>query len=325
MAPKAERKEMTAPVPVSGRRVALALTVVLAAAFVAASWLAAAAYGLFSTAEGPVAGWILEKEPHKLMRRIMMLLIIFCVPYLLKIAGWGGRGDCGFSRDGGPLPGGELRRDLVVGAVLGLATLGPLVAMSCFAGARRWSPEAAWSALIPMMLTSALAAVAVAVIEETIARGVFFRLLDRLWTLWPAAIVSSLLFAYVHFLKPARAAFESASLWDRTAAVMASALGSPARTAVFELRFVNLALMSIVLCLFVARTRTIWLAVGLHAAWVWVKDTNNALTDRVSGAVAGVGIGARADGTDALYTVVLLLLLGAMAWKMTPRGAVPDG
>jgi len=244
-----------------------------------------------------------------------MLLVLLFVPYLLRLAGWRGHMDCGFSREQRTFPFRAARLDVGLGLVLGLGSLGLMIFIEYAYGTRALISASRMPAEVPAVIGYAFSALLIAVLEETIVRGVLFRLLQRLWTLWPAVLVSSMLFAYLHFLKASPDAFGDGPILEKGFAVMGSALSAPAHTEAFALRFLNLTLMSILLCLVVARTGTIWIAVGLHAGWVWLKKSNGALGDAVDGVGPTLWIGSRSDATDALLTTVVFLVLAAFVLR----------
>jgi membrane protease YdiL (CAAX protease family) len=98
------------------------------------------------------------------------------------------------------------------------------------------------------LLLSALAWLGVALLvglsEEFLLRGYFFQTLWKAFGFWPAAVVTAVLFAGIHFLlKPGENATD---------------LG-------------ELALFSLLCCYAVRRTGTLWFAVGLHAAYDFMQ------------------------------------------------------
>lgn len=297
-------------------RPAVLLLAVLVGTFVASAFLAALIHGALAGSESGVAGFILEKGPHKLMRRIMMLLVLPFLPVLLRSAGWQGWADTGQSADPGRRIDPAWRHDLGIGLVIGTVSLGVMGMLGLLAGTRAWAPDLSGEAVLILVGTAATAML-IGWLEETAVRGILFRCLERLWRLVPAVVVSSLLFSSLHFLKASPAAFDDGSLLEQTLAAMGSALSNPLRTRAFLPRFLNLTLMGVVLCLFVYRTRTIWVAAGTHAAWVWIKKLNSVLTEGVPDA-AGGWMGIRSDFTDSPATVVMFIILAGMGLRWLP-------
>ena len=284
---------------------------IFALLFVAAAFLSVCVASRLAPLDHPVAQYMMDKGPHKVMRRVLMVLALPLVPLFLRAGKWEGWSDCGF----GDVHRTGVLRDVLVGGALGCLTIGTMVLLSSVSGLREAQAGVAGREILAAAAMYGIAAILIGVFEETLARGILFRLLARMWTWVPAALISSLLFSYVHFLKPSRDAFDAVGgVWRQTGAVLLSTFTAPGRTPDIAFRFVNLTLMGIVLCVFVVQTRTIWMAAGTHAAWVWIKRINGLATDRVEGVEAGLWLGARSDALDSLLTSFMLLGLAVGGW-----------
>ncbi len=257
----------------------------------------------------------------KIMSRAMQVWLIVLLPLVLRFSGWRGWRDCGWQNAAGPAR--PLWRDLLAGLALGVATLGAL-ALFMFLTGRRVADALDPALSIPLtVLGYALSALVVAVFEETVARGILFRLWARTWGVVAAALFSSGLFAVVHFLNPDAAAFQVPGFWSAVGALGLSALRPDTGDAAFWIRLCNLALLGLALCAMVRLTGSIWLAVGAHAGWVWSIKLNNFFTDAVPPPLRSRVWGARGDLTDsvigsATLLAVLLVVLG-MIWRRTRR------
>jgi membrane protease YdiL (CAAX protease family) len=307
-------------------RIAVGVPLLLAIIVAVSAWASVVVHGMVDGAEQDLAGFISDKGAHKVMRRLMMLLAIPLVVWVFRTARWGGLRDIGWSRDPDRRTDPAWSRDIAIGWAIGVPTLAATALAAVWGGTRVWAPDTPWWGLAVGLVFSMLSATLIAVLEETLMRGVLFRVLARLWSAVPAALASSLLFSGLHFFKASPDAYGDGGILAQTAAVVWSALSAPMRVDAFEWRFVNLALMGMVLCLFVARTHTVWVAVGVHAAWIWMWRLHESLTSRVLDHGAGAWIGGRADGTDAGLTTLVLVLLAAAAWRWMPgRESAPDG
>lgn len=266
-------------------------------------------YDVLIDSNNGVATLLLEKGPHKVMRRCMMVGVILFIPSFLRLIRWGGWRDSGWVHPDGS-DGWVIRcKQCGLGLVVGFLTLGVVVAQMYVVGHRvvdasAWTP----SLWIDLFFYVGVACT-VALLEETAVRGILYRALARLWGAWPTALATSLLFAWLHFLKADPSVFGGTDGWGRVGAVVVSMFEGPSRTIAFWPRFLSLTMMGLVLCAVVQRTGTIWWAVGLHAAWVWIKKMNGALGDSVDGQAAGLWLGVRSDATDGYGTVLLLALL----------------
>lgn len=267
------------------------------------------------------ADYIRDKGAPKVMRRVMMLMVLIMLPAFLRRAGWEGWRDIGWSRDPARHVDPHGVRDVGVGLAAGFATMAAVVVGSVWVGNRTWSPGDAGPLLVGVVGFLAAAAL-IAVVEETAVRGVLFRVLGRRWGAVRAMVVTSLLFSWLHFFRASPEAVDRAGgPVQEFLALVGTSWSGPLHTSAFLPRFANLTLMGMALCLVVMRRRTVWLAVGLHAAWVTLKRTNSEYFDRVPEAMNPGWFGLRSDGLDGWLTTVALLALiaGIALWRPAAR------
>ncbi len=250
---------------------------------------------------------LLRKGPETVTRRCLQLWAVLLLPLLLRRTGWRGWRDSGWRDEVATDSRGAGWRDVLQGVALGLLTLGGLALCTWLCGWSVSSPLAPDTAVPLTLLGYAVSGAVVAVLEETVARGILFRLWARVWGWGAAAVVSSLLFGLVHFVGPARAAFDHPAGVAAAWSVLQSTVTQVPDVPHFGLRLLNLTLLGLVLCAMVWHTRTIWLAVGAHAAWVWCIKANNLLTDAAPNRPWSPWWGVRGDATDALACTCLLL------------------
>jgi len=288
------------------------LLISLLSATVISAWL----YTRMEGADSVFGHWV-RTEPNRFMRRLMSLIALAGVPFLLKAGGWRGWRDCGVVDDGHAWEPARAFRDFFEGLFIGLFSLTALVVVSYTFGLRSWSDHESSGVIVLGLGLVVLRALLIGVSEEIVARGVLFRVFARAWTLWPAIFVSSALFAYLHFFKASPDAFSDHVSLTSVFDIIGSAFRNVGLTEQVEIRFINLTLMSMVLCMMVAHTGTIWLAAGTHAGWVCIKLSNRMLTRDTSGEWDSLWIGHRSDATDGLLTSCLLLFLLVIWWRLT--------
>lgn len=133
---------------------------------------------------------------------------------------------------------------VALGAIVGVGSLGALMALEVSAGLLRWD-AAAWAAT-PAAGLAAVAGTALffAASEELLFRGFVLQTLRRGFDTPIAMAGSAWLYAIVHFLR-----FDL--VWHQVV-----------------LPFMGLFLAGLLLAWAALRTRSIWLPVGLHAGWV---------------------------------------------------------
>lgn len=168
----------------------------------------------------------------------------------------------------------NLARELAVGLAWGLASAGVLFFAQMGMGLREWNP----SFHIKYLGAAVLAAVLVSFFEELLFRGLLFRALwERLgkWVVvW--AVLGSMVFATAHFIKaldlPGGVGWLSG--WKTWAVAFPEWTAWPGLLA----HWVSLVLVGLILCASVWRSKRLWLAMGIHAGWVFVLKLNERLT-----------------------------------------------
>ena len=199
--------------------------------------------------------------------------------------------------------------DLAVGLVLSVALVASFAFVCLMAGWLEWRPGAAWAGLGRIVVT----AVFVSGIEEIVFRGVVLGLC--LWSLPKVGAIActTVLFALVHFIKPAKTdiAPDVVHWWSGLAEAMRFANGLPAGWLLF-FGVASLFAAGWILGSAALATRSLWLPVGLHAGWVFAQQTSNLfLQPAVAGAVGlpwlGPNLVSGAVPTGLLPLGVLLL------------------
>lgn len=137
-------------------------------------------------------------------------------------------------------------RDLLVGILLGGAGIGVAFAIGRLFGGYRVSlnDSALWYAVVETVAASGFIFLLGAAAEEMLFRGYPFQTLLRSWPLWAALLPTSVFFALVH-------------------------LGNPNVAPQFTI--LNTTLAGVWLAVAYWRTRSLWLATGLHWGWNWAQ------------------------------------------------------
>lgn len=155
-------------------------------------------------------------------------------------------------------------RDLASGFLLAFLPVLVLGAGYLWFGLYKVKPE-----LLPGVLARiALTAGVVAVVEEFLFRGVLLGLSVRAFGRIPAAIGVSLIFAAVHFLKPAKLPDAAVAWWSGFAQIPRVA-GNLPPAELLAGGFLSLVFVGLILSLAALRTRSLFLPIGLHAGWVF--------------------------------------------------------
>ena len=157
-------------------------------------------------------------------------------------------------------------------AFLCMAAYGGLL---LYLGVYRMKVEPPWFALLKVAGSAAV----VATLEEWLFRGVIFGFFRRALMNWPALFCTSAVFSIVHFLKPP-ADHVGTIDWFSGLRVLPSCFEKFSEPALVAAGFTTLFLVGWVLGWATLRTRAVWLAIGLHAGWVFAKFGFSKLTKR---------------------------------------------
>ena len=157
---------------------------------------------------------------------------------------------------------------LASGLLTGAFILGSLGLILHLTGAATASDE---SFTVGKILSKALLpALGAGIIEELVFRGLLLGLWLRACSLWTAFIGSSLMFSFVHFLKPAPGTvIEEPGAWHSGFELLGSTLGHFTHPQFFVTDFATLALLGLVLAWCRTRTFSLWMPIGLHAGLVF--------------------------------------------------------
>lgn len=207
-------------------------------------------------------------------------------------------------------------RELALGLALGFGSL--LLAALALAGAgvRSFNFSHPAPVFLQLLVTATLAAVAVALLEETIFRGVVFGALRRAGPLWAALLASAVLYSAVHFL--ARVEHTGPVGWASGLALlprMMRGIAAPENL----LPALTLTVGGVALALACLRTGSLWFAVGLHAGWVfWLKVFKTVTLPGAGAGGAFWGTDKLLDGWPALLVMVAVLAVVARLPQSPP-------
>ncbi len=170
-------------------------------------------------------------------------------------------------------------------------------------------------------------AVVVAAVEEFLFRGVALGLAARAFGRGISAVAVSLVFAAVHFLKPAKEVDEAVYWWTGFAQIPRVLEATPPPV-FLTFGFASLFLAGMILALAAFRTRSLWLPIGIHAGWVfgqqgfqWLaKPTDKSFADFLPWVGPNVVSGAVPTG---ILPLIVLLLTGAAVWLYVRHARTP--
>lgn len=161
---------------------------------------------------------------------------------------------------------------LGTGLAIGAVALGGLALILHFTGASEPNEKSiSFSKILSKALVPALGA---GVIEEWIFRGLLLGLWLRACSMKTAWIGSSVMFSFLHFLKPPKG-IEIADpyAWHAGLEILSSTLGHFANPTFFVTEFATLTFLGMILAYSRIRTHSLCFAIGLHAGLVFALKT----------------------------------------------------
>lgn len=156
------------------------------------------------------------------------------------------------------------RRDLFTGFLVTLAVMAVLGGIYFGAEIYRVRPEIGWSKFGRILGSAAV----VGTIEEFLFRGVVLGLAIQALGRWGGIWFSAIVFAAVHFLRPGREMAEVVT-WSTGFGQLVSFVEAAPAPPLLLSGFATLLTAGLVLAFATTRTRSLALAIGIHAGWVF--------------------------------------------------------
>lgn len=210
-------------------------------------------------------GWI-DQPPHRVMGRLAQLLILIGLWPLLRWLELRSREALGFAS-----PRSMIYRSIRVGWVSGVAMLAALAVAIILLRVRLLDPidtELYWD-LAERLPKALLGGLLIGLLEELFFRGVLFQAIRRHGRATKAIVLSALLYAVLHFMKPDSIPAGAEFGWTQAWQMYLSALTGP-----FALENLDslaaLFAAGCLLALIRERMGHIGWCIGLHAGWIFV-------------------------------------------------------
>jgi membrane protease YdiL (CAAX protease family) len=212
-----------------------------------------------------VTGWLADFPFHRVLSRCVQVTGLVLLWPTLRWIGLRRVSDLGLQ------PSRMATKDVLAGLLLGIGLVMALAVFYAVSGMFVLRSDPEWSKLGRILLT----AVAVSGIEEFVFRGVILGIC--LWSLRPrgAIAVSAVLFAVLHFIKPARAKLAPAEIewWTGWSQLLSFPAAWPEPLILFSGVF-SLLVAGWILGRAAVATRSLWLPIGLHAGWILAQQSS---------------------------------------------------
>ncbi len=239
---------------------------------------------------------------HRFLDRSFLILALAGLWPLLRSLGatsW---------RDIGLVPPAGQWRKLFGGLLLGFFSLAAVAAITFGFGGRGISYDFGAHRIVGVVFSAVGTAAIVATLEEILFRGGIFGGLRRVFH-WPfALLISSAIYALVHFLK--RVELTDPVVWNSGLLLLPQKLGGFVDLHALMPGFFNLTLVGVLLGLAYQRTGNLYFSIGLHAGWIfWLKTYGAFTADSPRAAIWFWGSGRMIDGWLAFLVLVSTLLM----------------
>jgi uncharacterized protein len=248
---------------------------------------------------------------HRVASRIAMLALVVTLAWVCRRMRLESKRDFGYG-----LPWARFLTLCLLWGAVGVATAGVGAAFLLWTHLRIGVPYVA-----SVYLTALGSGIAVALIEETVFRGVMHTAIERESGPWTAALLTAPLFAVLHFVAKVRIAPQDLGWGSGFDLLLLSfaPLGSPAL--VLDV-FLSWLTVGLILSLTRVLTGNIAVAIGLHAGWVVVLRMLQLCTVGGSSPAYSAWV-SRFDGLLGLWLLPWGVSLAAALWLTRARWVPP--
>jgi membrane protease YdiL (CAAX protease family) len=278
----------------------------IAAIFVGGSLLAPWIYLLIQWSAGHWQG--LEKLAstpfHRIVSRSILLVALLGLAPFLKAIGIHSWREAGLPK---PWP---HRKHFGIGFLAGWISLAIVAGLALVSGARTWNGDHKLAQYLGHLASAAASAIVVGILEESLFRGAFYGSLRKSMR-WPAALLlSSGVFAMLHFFQwPGT---PSQSDWLSGLCLLPQMFRGFADWDAVVPGFFSLTLVGAILAFAYQRTGNLYFSIGLHAGWIFWLKTYGFLTRAADG--HSISFWGTNKLTDGWMTVMVLGVLGLLGY-----------
>ena len=252
---------------------------------------------------------------HRIGERIGMLAFLVGFLFVAGRLRLADRASLGYGA-----PRGTFLRELLVGLALGVITMAAVAASMAALGLLDFGRAAGYgggalTALVAKRLASGLA---VALIEETALRGAMFAGIQRESGTTAAIVLTSIVYAFTHFLGSYHIPAAQVSAWSGVALLHGTLQSFDHPLGIAD-AFLSLTAVGVVLALVRSITGNIAAGMGLHAGWVWVMLVTHQLSQPNRASPLGFLLG-RHDGFTGWLVLGWTVVLGVgLSWFYARR------
>jgi membrane protease YdiL (CAAX protease family) len=215
-------------------------------------------------------GSVFDAPFYRVTSRVVLIMVAALLYPAYKLSGIRNKADCGLTGSPDRFALIRLGLGLGVGSMLITYLLG--VALGVFV----WDTgDKSLSYLITKTIQALVGGLAVGVFEEILFRGFIFGALRKSLGMVAAVILGSFLFSIVHFMRPVDP--ETVNQWNSGFLLFGNLFARAGDSFLQEAS--TLFCMGLVLSVICQWTKSVYVAIGLHAGWVWVMMLFRLFTD----------------------------------------------
>ncbi|EEF58413.1 CPBP family intramembrane glutamic endopeptidase [Pedosphaera parvula] len=201
---------------------------------------------------------------HRYINRSLICLALIGIWPLLKSLGATSWKELGLVKPIGQL------KNWAAGFVLGFGSLACLALIVLLSHGRILNHDLSSNVLGKKVGEAVIAALSVSIIEEILFRGAIFGALRRIWNWRTALLISSMIYAIVHFFQ--KNDISGPITWYSGFNQLLHMLSGFINLQQVIPGFFNLTLAGIILGVAYQKTGNLYLSMGLHAGWIfWLK------------------------------------------------------
>lgn len=254
-----------------------------------------------------------DTDFQKFFNRAMLISAVGLLWPTIRWLRMGRRPDLGLERDDRWLV--HLGVGFAISAVLVTAMAGSFISLDIY----RWKLSMPWGALPKL----AFSAICVALIEEALFRGAILGLFRRTLRPYTALFWTTALFAILHFLKPDDDLQISSVGWLSGFALVPHVFHQFTEPMMLLAGLTTLFTLGWLLGYATLRTRSLWMAIGLHSGVVFVKMSFSKFTKRADAHLPWVGKELQIGLVPVGVLLLALLLIWLWTWYEDRRDQVP--
>jgi uncharacterized protein len=242
---------------------------------------------------------------HRIGERIGMLAFLVGFLLVARRLRLADRASLGYG-----VPRGIFLRELFFGLTLGVITMSAVAASMAALGVLEFDRAAGYGvgALAGLIAKRFASGIAVALIEETALRGAMFSGIQRESGTAAAIVLTSIVYAWTHFLGSFHIPAAQVSAWSGVA-LLHGTLHSFDHPFGIADAFLCLTAVGAVLAMVRSVTGNVAAGMGLHAGWVWVMLVVHSLSQPNAGSPLGFLV-SRHDGFTGWLVLGWTLVLG---------------